>query len=149
MGGSHGGFIAAWLLGKYPDTYKAGILLNPVINLATVGAASDIPDWACAEAGIDYPLDQPPLPSKEMYSTLWEKSPMSVADKVRAPVMVALGGKDRRVPNYEGRNWVSWLRSRGKRAECYWYPEDGHGLEGGETFSKLFEAMGMFLREHL
>lgn len=37
MGGSHGGFIGAWLLGKYPDTYKAGILLNPVINLATVG----------------------------------------------------------------------------------------------------------------
>lgn len=31
-GGSHGGFLTAWLIGKYPDRFRAAILLNPVTD---------------------------------------------------------------------------------------------------------------------
>lgn len=34
-GGSHGGFITGNLIGMYPDKFKAGIMRNPVTNLAS------------------------------------------------------------------------------------------------------------------
>lgn len=157
MGGSHGGFIGAWLLGRYPDAYKCGILLNPVINLGTVGAGSDIPDWAVSESirppdksTNSYDLAHPPLLTADIYDKLWAASPMSVADKVKSPVCMILGGKDKRVPNYEGRNYVHYLQGRGlKNVKCYMFPEDGHALDSGDAYRGVFEAVGTFLEEHL
>lgn len=57
MGGSHGGFIAAHLISRYPDIYSAAILRNPVITCGEV-AGTDIPDWYFAEFGLqnDFPI---------------------------------------------------------------------------------------------
>ena len=44
-GGSHGGFLTAHLIGKYPSTFRAAQLRNPVIDIATMVATTDIPDW--------------------------------------------------------------------------------------------------------
>lgn len=33
MGGSHGGYLAAYLSAKYPETFIGAILRNPVIDL--------------------------------------------------------------------------------------------------------------------
>lgn len=71
--------------------------------------------------------------SAQAYGTLFSKSPMSVANRVDVPVLMLLGGKDKRVPNYEGKNYVSWLRSRGVEAECFLFPEDGHALDSGKS----------------
>lgn len=61
MGGSHGGFIAAHLISRYPDIYSAAILRNPVITCGEV-AGTDIPDWYFAEFGFqsDFPIQSSP-----------------------------------------------------------------------------------------
>ncbi len=70
MGGSHGGFIAAHLIGRYPDIYSAAILRNPVITCGEV-AGTDIPDWYFAEFGFqsDFPIQSSP-PFSDLSSVL-------------------------------------------------------------------------------
>ena len=48
-GGSHGGFLAAHMIGAHPDVFNAAVLRNPVINVAAMLTATDIPDWCVRE----------------------------------------------------------------------------------------------------
>lgn len=52
LGGSHGGFIAAHLIGKYPTLFNAASLRNPVISVGELATGTDIPDWVYAEFGV-------------------------------------------------------------------------------------------------
>lgn len=61
FGGSHGGFINAWLIGRYPKSYAAAILRNPVIDIGTMISNSDIPDWCFNESGLAMKLHEPRL----------------------------------------------------------------------------------------
>lgn len=69
MGGSHGGFISAHLISRYPDIYSAAILRNPVITCGEVDG-TDIPDWYFAEFGFqdDYPIQSSPPSSTTIKS---------------------------------------------------------------------------------
>ncbi|KAF5347238.1 hypothetical protein D9756_009923 [Leucocoprinus leucothites] len=75
MGGSHGGFISAHLISKYPDVYSAAILRNPVISCGEV-TGTDIPDWYFAEFGFqdDFPIKSSP-PFSDLSAAL--KSPIT------------------------------------------------------------------------
>lgn len=44
-GGSHGGFLSAHLSSRWPESFDAAILSNPVIDLISCFSTSDIPDW--------------------------------------------------------------------------------------------------------
>ena len=53
FGGSHGGFLTAWLLAspEHRNLFSGGVLWNPVVDLPAMLAATDIPEWYAAPLG--------------------------------------------------------------------------------------------------
>uniref|UniRef100_D8QGN1 acylaminoacyl-peptidase n=1 Tax=Schizophyllum commune (strain H4-8 / FGSC 9210) TaxID=578458 RepID=D8QGN1_SCHCM len=152
-GGSHGGFIGGHgefmnVVGQYPDLFAASILRNPVISAGEI-STSDIPDWYFAEFGVDYPVIESqgagqPLMTPETYARLHAASPISHVEKVRTPVLLALGDSDLRVSPTNGLGYYHSLRAhaykdggledaeKGSRVRLLMFPGMNHSLDGLE-----------------
>jgi acylaminoacyl-peptidase len=77
-GGSHGGFLSAWLIGhpKYKDLWATACMRNPVLDMNYMRSATDIPDWieACVlNRELDFGKATP-----EDVLKIHERSPISV-----------------------------------------------------------------------
>ena len=59
---------------------------NPALNIASMTALTDIPDWTYAETGITYDPAKPP--TAEALTKCLSHSPITLADKVCVCVAV-------------------------------------------------------------
>ncbi|KAI6652143.1 Acylamino-acid-releasing enzyme-like [Oopsacas minuta] len=126
IGGSHGGFIAAHLLGQFPKVYRAAVIRNPVTNLASMVGVTDIPDWCYFNCGHEY--TQSTIITGEVLDSMLSKSPIIYAKEVQASVLIYLGQRDCRVPNSQGLAYYKLLRSLGKDVKLLTYPKSNHSL---------------------
>ena len=117
-GGSGGGILTAWLIGK-TDRFKAAASQKPVINWTSMALTSD---------GIQFfgPYWMGGLPW-ENYQSYWARSPLSLMANVKTPTLVVVGAEDYRTPVSESEQLYSALKLKGVPTMLVKVPNASHG----------------------
>lgn len=164
MGGSHGGFIAAHLVSSpaHRARFAAAVLRNPVTNMASMIASTDIPDWVWAE-GLGCSRKIEPTLDADKLVALFSASPIAHVQHLRVaetPILLMLGLKDRRVPPSQGLEWWHALRAGGEggaggaappdsHARLLVYPEDTHAIDSAAAEADAWVAVALWLAAHV
>jgi dipeptidyl aminopeptidase/acylaminoacyl peptidase len=121
MGGSAGGYTTLMALAMQPEFWAAGISLYGVGDLYEVRMGSHRFEKHYEETLVG------PLPSS---GSLWvERSPLTHAHRVRAPLLLFHGVQDKAVPVRQSIEFADAIRSRKGLVEIVTYEEEGHGFK--------------------
>lgn len=118
-GGSGGGVLTAWIVGK-TDRFAAAVVAKPVINWISFVLTSDF-----------YPLfgkywfEKQPWEDVDAY---WERSPLSLVGNVSTPTMLLTGDADYRTPISETEQYYQALQLRGIDTAMVRVPGASHGI---------------------
>ena len=141
MGGSYGGFAALSCLARLPYPWAAGVSLCGPTNLVTLARACP-PTWKHFVAAV---LGDPDTDA----DYLTQRSPITYADAINAPLFVLQGARDPRVPRAEADQLVGRLRDRGVDVRYDVFPDEGHGFTNRKNELHAHEQIAQFLCGHL
>jgi dipeptidyl aminopeptidase/acylaminoacyl peptidase len=146
LGGSYGGYATLAGVAFTPDLYAAAVDIVGPSNLITL-MDSIPPYWEAIRTMFYKRMGDPNTPQGKRL--LVEESPLTSADKIRTPLLVAQGANDPRVNRREAEQIVIALRDRGFPVEYILAPDEGHGFARPVNNLALFMASEKFLALHL
>jgi dipeptidyl aminopeptidase/acylaminoacyl peptidase len=141
MGASYGGFAALSCLTRLPGLWAAGVSVYGPANLETL-ARSMPPSWAPTVATM---IGDP----EKDAGKLRERSPVTYAHQITAPLLVIQGVNDRRVPKAEADQIVASARANHAQVEYLEFSDEGHGFTSRNNEIKAHTAVIDFLTKHL
>jgi dipeptidyl aminopeptidase/acylaminoacyl peptidase len=124
-GASYGGYLTLMSLALRPDRFAAGVSVVGVVSWTTMYETTrgDLRDYLVRELG-------DPAKDADLFR---ERSPLTHASKIRAPLLILQGANDPRVPRGEAEQVVTALREGGKMHEYHVYDGEGHGFRVTEN----------------
>jgi len=145
-GGSFGGYAALMGLARDPEHFAAGVSIMGPSNL--VSLIESIPPyqeplvelWRSRVGDIRTP---------EGRALLESRSPLMLADRVEAPVLLAHGARDPRVPRAESDAMAERLARRGVPVTYLVFPDEGHRISRPINRLALYAHIERFLADHL
>jgi dipeptidyl aminopeptidase/acylaminoacyl peptidase len=143
MGGSYGGYAALAGAAFTPDTFACAISVVGPSNLVTL-LKSIPPYWEPMKK-----LFAVRVGDLEDEAFLLSRSPLSRADRIRIPMLIAQGANDPRVKKEESEQIVEAIKKAGKPVEYLLFKDEGHGFARPENRMKFFAAAEAFLAKHL
>jgi len=147
-GASYGGYATMMGLAKTPELYRCGINYVGVtdLNLNLTATWSDYAESEYLRYNAKEMLGDVDKDAERLKRT----SPVELASRIKAPVFMAYGAADRRVPIEHGQRMKSALESAGNKP-AVWIVADGegHGFRDPKNVKMVYEAMEKFLAENL
>ncbi|MBX2826598.1 MAG: S9 family peptidase [Flavobacteriaceae bacterium] len=118
-GGSAGGIMTAWIIGK-TNEFKAAVVAKPVMNW--------ISKTLVADNYYGYANSRYPGQPWENFEGYWKFSPISLVGNVETPTMVMVGMNDLRTPPSEAKQLYHALKLRKIETVLVEIPEASHGI---------------------
>jgi dipeptidyl aminopeptidase/acylaminoacyl peptidase len=105
-GGSWGGYLTLLALGRHPQRWAAGVAIVPVADYLAA-YEDEAPDLQALDRLL---FGGAPADVRDRYV---ERSPLTYADAVSAPVLIITGANDTRCPIRQVHNYVQRLATAG------------------------------------
>ncbi len=118
-GGSGGGVLTAWIIGK-TDRFRAAVVAKPVINWYSFVLYADNPAFFYR-----YWFPAKPWEAVEHYM---KRSPISYVGNVTTPTMLLTGEEDFRTPIAESEQFYAALKLQKVESAMVRIPGAGHGI---------------------
>lgn len=118
-GGSAGGIMTAWIIGK-TNRFAAAVVAKPVVNW--------ISKTLVADNYFGYADSRYPGQPWENFEGYWKFSPLSLVGDVETPTMVMVGMDDLRTPPSEAKQLYHALKLRRIETVLVEIPEASHGI---------------------
>ncbi len=146
-GGSYGGYATLQGLVKNPDLWRCGSPFVAVADLFLLFEAnSDTRMYSdYLETDAKRIIGDPKSDAAQFEQT----SPARNASKIQAPVLLAMGVEDQRVPLVHGKAMHEALQKAGKQVEYVEYEQEGHGFIRQKNIVDFYSRLEKFFATHL
>jgi dipeptidyl aminopeptidase/acylaminoacyl peptidase len=136
-GGSAGGIMTAWMIGKN-NRFKAAVVVKPVMNW--------ISKTLVADNYFGYANSRLPGQPWENFETYWKFSPISLVGNIETPTMVMVGMNDLRTPPSEAKQLYHALKLRKIKTVLVEIPGASHGIarKPSNLISKVAHTLAWF-----
>ena len=142
FGGSYGGYAALQGAVREPDMYQCAIGYVGVYDLALMKSRGDIPQSIFGEKYLERALGKDD-------AVIAQRSPINNLAKLKAKVMLIVGGQDKRVPPVQGESLHNALVRRGIDHEWLYQRAEGHGFYNEANVTDMFEKILAFLGRNI
>ncbi|MFT5478858.1 MAG: dipeptidyl aminopeptidase/acylaminoacyl peptidase [Planctomycetota bacterium] len=138
-GGSGGGVLTAWIVGK-TDRFRAAVVAKPVIHWTSFALTADAYNFFYKYWFPGFPWDH-----QEQY---WKRSPLSLVGNVTTPTMLLTGEVDYRTPISESEQYYQALKLLRVDTAMVRIPEASHGIaaRSSHLIAKVVHILEWFER---
>ncbi len=145
-GASYGGYAAMWGLVKTPELYRCGVTLSGVSDIGYM-----LTDWSDSNGDkMTRELMRLTVGDRKRQQAQFDAvSPLKHAARIQAPVFIAHGEEDVRVPFSHATKLKSALSRAGKNHEWLALPLEGHSLHYLASQHRFYDQLLKFLDRHL
>lgn len=143
MGASFGGYAAMWAAVRNPNIYRCAISFAGISDVNAMlrydrrlfTATRYYKNWRERVQG-------------EKDFDLSSVSPLSAADRIGIPILIAHGSRDENVPASQSKKLHDALTKANKPHEFVIYEGEGHGFEDPKNAIDFLKRVEVFLRAH-
>jgi dipeptidyl aminopeptidase/acylaminoacyl peptidase len=144
FGGSYGGYAALAGATFTPEVYCCAVDIVGPSNLKTL-IETIPPYWAPMVSQFHRRVGDPARDEE----FLWSRSPLSRADQISIPLLIAQGANDPRVKQAESEQIVAAMKTAGIEHEYMLFPDEGHGFAKPENRMRFYSVAEKFLARYL
>ena len=148
-GASYGGYATLMGLVRHPDLYRCGVAWVAVTDPALFLKGAWWLDDDVSGQGRRHMLPQLVGDVEKDAQMLTAVSPVAQAKRIQAPLLLAMGESDRRVPIVHGERLRDALSALGRPPEWVSYANEGHTWRQVSTHVDFARRVERFLGQHL